>query len=91
MVAAAPRLPAPPNFLCLSRFIANSAAVDRSFPNRTENRLPISEASALRLVLEPSLWGVKVPGHYVRMENGKQYGDLLKYVDFNYVADVGTG
>lgn len=24
----------------------------------------------------------------VRMENGKQYGDLLKYVDFNYVANV---
>ena len=24
----------------------------------------------------------------VRMENGKQYGDLLKYVDFRYVADV---
>jgi hypothetical protein len=24
----------------------------------------------------------------VRMENGKQYGDLLEYVDFNYVANV---
>jgi len=24
----------------------------------------------------------------VRIENGKQYGDLLKYVDFNYVANV---
>ena len=24
----------------------------------------------------------------VRMENGVQYGDLLKYVDFNYVANV---
>jgi Peptidase family M28 len=24
----------------------------------------------------------------VRLENGKQYGDLLKYVDFNYVANV---
>jgi hypothetical protein len=24
----------------------------------------------------------------VRMENGRQYGDLLKYVDFNYVANV---
>jgi hypothetical protein len=24
----------------------------------------------------------------VRVENGVQYGDLLKYVDFNYVADV---
>jgi hypothetical protein len=24
----------------------------------------------------------------VRMENGKQYGDLLKYVDFNYVSNV---
>jgi hypothetical protein len=24
----------------------------------------------------------------VRTENGKQYGDLLKYVDFNYVANV---
>jgi hypothetical protein len=24
----------------------------------------------------------------VRMEDGKQYGDLLKYVDFNYVANV---
>jgi hypothetical protein len=24
----------------------------------------------------------------VRMENGKQYGDLLKYVDFGYVANV---
>ncbi len=24
-----------------------------------------------------------------RMENGVQYGDLLKYVDFNYVANVG--
>jgi hypothetical protein len=24
----------------------------------------------------------------VRLENGKQYGDLLKFVDFNYVANV---
>ena len=64
MAAAAPRLPAPPNFLNLSRCVAGPALSDRSCPERTDTDRRSSKSSALRLVLEASPRGVKVPGGF---------------------------
>jgi hypothetical protein len=69
MAAAAPRVPAPSNFLNLSWLLAGPASLPQS-PGRTRIRLlrlrGPSKTSALRLVLETSPRCVKVLGCYGR-------------------------